>query len=162
MGGSEQFCIAFENIGLEKCIDGTDIPIFTIYQRTHLKGFHATGGIAYADFDDDRDYDQVLLEGQSCMPPCLGITLNKGNPEDARFYYCDYCVSLMDFERYRDSRPTIADLDNDGKLDIMEAEYSDDNGRGGSVHLETSQQKHWHLNTIPPGILQVISLFLKG
>jgi len=130
MGAPDQFCIAFENIGFEKYSDGTNIPIFTIYQRTHLKGFHVTGGIAFADFDDDRDYDQVLLEGiNSCMGPSLGITLNKGNPEDARFYYCDYGFSLMKFERYLDSRPIIGDLDNDGKLDIMEAEYRDAQGR---------------------------------
>ncbi|MEW6680564.1 MAG: VCBS repeat-containing protein, partial [bacterium] len=133
MGNDDGYCLAFECIGYGTQTWGTEsfpTPIYTFPERKYLlNGFHATGGIAFADIDNNGNYDEILGEGQSCADSSLQISLNKGIKEEPYFYKpADVYLNLEEldeYENYPDSRPTCADLDNDEKIDVLEGGWRD-------------------------------------
>ncbi|MEW6482405.1 MAG: VCBS repeat-containing protein, partial [bacterium] len=120
-GSADNFCPSYENVGTK------ENPIFTERQKTYLCGGHVTGRIAFADIDNDCDYEEFLGEG---IGSCIGgwyIHRNNGTPEDA--YFLGGGVITIPYAYFDDSRPCFVDLDNDGDLDILIGYYSAGNGK---------------------------------
>ncbi|HAW49375.1 TPA: hypothetical protein DCX16_00255, partial [bacterium] len=139
IGGMDGIIIAFENIG-----DSYNANM-KLKQKPELYGYHITLGVAFADFDDDIDYDEVYGEGfTSCGGSYLVILSNLGSPEDVNFFVRKWLGGIAlreDYDiRHTFSSPTIADMDYDGKLDIFISQYYDGIGYGVACFRNISTQ----------------------
>ncbi|MDI6752034.1 MAG: FG-GAP-like repeat-containing protein [bacterium] len=121
---------ALENIGTP------ENPIIIPKNYPVLIGSHVGGGVAFADLDSDRDYEEMKTEGAgSCFCPRLFIMENIGTPE-ASSYHDGRSLCYMNLDhyiengRYIDVFPTFSDLDGDGKHNLLFAFYSVGKGHG--------------------------------
>ncbi len=150
MGSRRPCLVALENIG------NLTYNNFTLHQKTYLERGHITGGIAFCDLDDDGDQDEISCEGMgSCLMGNIWISYNYGSPEDARFG----CTIMprLEPEKYNfiyDIRPTIVDIDNNGKIDLFIGNYDDGEGDSmaafkdlpiGYIDLDTIYYPQWDI-----------------
>ncbi|MEW6681053.1 MAG: VCBS repeat-containing protein, partial [bacterium] len=124
MGSGDNFYLAFECIGYNTEIWGTNTissPIYTFPERRYLDGGHVTGGIAFADLDDDRCYEELLGEGEgSCVGGNIAISFNRGTAEDPCYCRREFgSLYIFLLNKNDHSIPTMADLDNDEKIDLF-------------------------------------------
>ncbi|MEW6609197.1 MAG: VCBS repeat-containing protein, partial [bacterium] len=159
--GGDGIMIAFENIP-EKANPHYPHPTYLEdKQKPYLVGGHIMSGVSFADFNSDGSYDEIYAEGYtSCGGTYLNMWKNMGSPENPDIlashpYYGLGGINLNKLPEYTpQTHPTVADLDNDGRIDILTSEYHDIGGRciGAFRNISTQtsslsfeQKKTWDI-----------------
>ncbi|MBU0767440.1 VCBS repeat-containing protein [Patescibacteria group bacterium] len=128
--------------------------IFSVKEPWLFQCQHSESGLALVDLDNDRDYEEICGEGFSCWGCFLHITENTGTPETPDYGKSSLLEIILLSQEDPEKRlilasPAIADLDNDGKVDLLVGSF----GEGGwqvyrnisTLTLAFESKKEWEI-----------------